>query len=772
MVADEPASACVNEVESLLTPTPSNERAKRFNWWISRGPEALTAFAVVFNLWVLRAQRLPVAYPNDLAFHSKMVVTATHQLAHGQLPMSHWFAHLSLGSPLFVQYQSASAVLTAAIGLLTGAHQAFSWTLFLLIALWPLCIYWSVRLLGWNRWEAGTAAAISPLVFSVSGRGFEDQAYVWLGSGLWSQLWAMWALPLSIGLSWRYLSQRRYLFGAVAALSLTISFHYLMGYLAGLILVAMAFLKPSAFPRRLGRAAILGGCSLLATLWVTLPLLADAKWTALNEFQVGTSIDDSYGAGQVLAWLFRGQLFDYQRLPVITVLLAIGFIVCVVRFLRDERARLLVTIFIVSLLLYFGRPTLGFVLNLLPGSRDLLFQRFLAGVQLSGLLLAAIGAVWTVRVVVDRVRSDEHWLTRRVDDWRWGALGSVAAIALLIGVLAPAWSQIWGYGEQNSSWIGTQRSIDSVQGRQLSSLISLAEQRGGGRIFAGLPSSWGYRFYVGGVQVYNFVEDTNADAMGLTLRTFSLMTDPEGWFDEVNPGDYSVFGVHYILAPVGLRPGVPATLLKRAGPYALWSVGAGGIFQVVDTTTPITANASDLGSATKAFLKSGLPARGIYPTIAFAGQPAAAPTLASGEMPSGSAGSVTSEEDNLASGSAAAVVTANRTAVVLLKASFDPGWQATVDGEPVTPVMVAPALLGVTVAPGTHTRRLHVPRLRVVPRALRSRHRDARRRGRRTRALATSTPWRRRGGHRRGGGHRGVIESPRWRSRREEGGHT
>jgi uncharacterized membrane protein YfhO len=40
--------------------------------------------------------------------------------------------------------------------------------------------------------------------------------------------------------------------------------------------------------------------------------------------------------------------------------------------------------------------------------------------------------------------------------------------------------------------------------------------------------------------------------------------------------------------------------------------------------------------------------------------------------------------------------------VVVLSASFDPGWQATVDGRRVPTEMVAPALVGVAVPAGTH----------------------------------------------------------------------
>ena len=41
--------------------------------------------------------------------------------------------------------------------------------------------------------------------------------------------------------------------------------------------------------------------------------------------------------------------------------------------------------------------------------------------------------------------------------------------------------------------------------------------------------------------------------------------------------------------------------------------------------------------------------------------------------------------------------------MVLLSASFDPGWQAFVDGRPAVTEMVAPALVGVGVKPGVHT---------------------------------------------------------------------
>jgi uncharacterized membrane protein YfhO len=43
-----------------------------------------------------------------------------------------------------------------------------------------------------------------------------------------------------------------------------------------------------------------------------------------------------------------------------------------------------------------------------------------------------------------------------------------------------------------------------------------------------------------------------------------------------------------------------------------------------------------------------------------------------------------------------------REAVVVLSASFDPGWSVSVDGRPAATEMVMPALVAVTVPPGSH----------------------------------------------------------------------
>lgn len=671
--------------------------------WSYFGPEFLVVLAASFNLWVLRVQLLAVSYPNDLATHTQMVTLAKNVISTGRFPLGQWYPYLSLGSPFFVQYQSFSAIITSALSKLIGVHSAFVGTSYLLLALWPICVYVSARLLGWERWVAGAAAAMAPLLFSITGHGFEAPSYGWLGNGLWSQLWAMWTLPLAWGFSWRYISQRRYLFGAVSMLGLTIAFHFLMAYLAGLTLIALVLLRPRDIIRRVGRAWIIGVAAILSTLWVTLPLLLDSKWVAANQFQVGTVIDNSYGARKILGWLITGKIYDSGHFPIVSIFVAIGLVACLIRFRTDERSRALIVIWVLSLLLFFGRPTLGAVLNLLPGNGSLLFQRYISGVQLAGLFMAGVGAVRLVQffgIALKRAPGQ----VRRVLTNTWSVrLSTPIAVAVLVAALAPAWLALQSYESSNAGWMQRQQLSDQTQGSQLDVLLNIIKSNGDGRVYVGLPSNWGYSFRVGSVPVYNYVtQAADIDSVGLTLRTSSLMTGPEAYFDESNLGDYSTFGVHYLLLPAGHASPVPAELVQKSGPYVLWSVNSSGVIQVVDTQSSITANANNIGEQTAPFLESDLPSEAIYPTIAFAGKDAAVPTLTEGSSNNGPAGSVLSLQNDLVQGEASAAVFARRTAVVLLKASYDPGWTVTVDGQPATTEMVAPALVGVTISPGSH----------------------------------------------------------------------
>lgn len=677
-------------------------------------PEWLVvAAAVLFNYWFLRSEVLPVTYLNDSSVHQQMVRFATARLGEGHLPQTSWFPFLGLGSPQFLHYQSLPSTLTGLAGMVIGSNRAFTLSLYLLLSLWPVAVYLGARAFRLGRWTASSAAVVSPFIVSTVGVGFETKAYVWTGYGVWTQLWAMITLPLAWGYCWQAISEGRRYLAAIAFASLTVLLHFETGYLALIPLALFPFLTPSTLGPRIKRALVVAAGTLAATAWVTVPLLLSARWASINEVLRGTPLENGYGAGKVLGWLVSGQLLDAGRFPVLTLLAAIGLVVAVVRWRRDEPMRALVVLLAMSLLLSFGRTTFGPLVDALPGSTDIFMRRFMSGIQLACLYLAGIGAATLGATFATALLE----LFRRVRARGGSAsvgngrrrLVWVISTLLAIGALAPAWTQSVRNDRRNADAIAAQRAADDDQGRTIAPIIDRIRTMGGGRVYAGSPNNWGAHFTVGAVPVFKYLESQDIDEVGYTLRTASLMTDPEYYFDESNPGDYTLFGVRYLLLPEGYQPPVPATLAMERAPYALWELPSVGYTFIARPVGVLSANRADIGARSLPFLRSPLPDSNRTLLVDFDGSASGQETSVTtrgGSVPAagpaGNGGRVVNEHIELDQGSARVLVRMTERGLVVLSASFDPGWTASVDGKPAPTVMVAPALVAVNVPAGTH----------------------------------------------------------------------
>ena len=661
------------------------------------------AAVVAWGCFRWRSELVPVAYADDSSVHEQMVRFALGRFQRGHLPMTSWFPYLGLGSPQFLHYQGLPAMLTGALGLATGGDTAFRLTLYLLLALWPLSVYWAARLFDLGRGTAVLSAAAAPLLMSAVGVGYEPKAYVWIGYGVWAQLWASWTLPLAWAYTWRAMSSRRAVLPAVIFVALTMALHFETGYLAMIPIGIFPFLAPSALRARLVRAVAVAAGALLASAWVTVPLLMQGRWAATNEILEHTPLVNGYGARQVMSWLVTGQLFDAHRFPVVTILAGIGLAACVRRWRVDAAGRALVALLAMSLVLSFGRTTFGGLTVILPGSKDIFMRRFMMGAQLSGLYLAGIGGLTLVRMV----RAGLARWRPQVTAWATEPSHRIALLGLAgvvgVAVLTPAWSEIDTFGATNTQWIARQHSADGSQGREVDRLIDYVQVHGGGRVYAGMPSNWGSAFVVGAVPVFKYLESRDVDEVGYTLRTASLMTDPEYYFDEDNPGDYALFAIHYEILPADRTSPVPARLVMSAGPYRLLVLPDAGYVRVVDTVGSLSADKTDVGTMSVPYLDSDLPGEGRYLAVAYADSSPAPLTAPQVADIAGAAGNVRSERDDLADGRVSATVVARRTAAVVLSASFDPGWSVRVDGHRAQLEMLAPALPAVRVGPGVHT---------------------------------------------------------------------
>jgi len=312
--------------------------------------------------------------------------------------------------------------------------------------------------------------------------------------------------------------------------------------------------------------------------------------------------------------------------------------------------------------------------------------------------MAGIGVSWLVEVA--RPRLARLRLTARLASQQ--GIAAAGPFACLTLFLAPAWWQVSAADHIGASRIAAQQVADRTDGADVDALVRMAAARGPGRIYAGLPTNWGKDYKVGYVSMDQVLAAEEVDAIGYTFRTESLSTDVEAYFDETNPAQYDLFDVRYLLLPASMNPPVRATLLAHRGRHSLWEVATSGYIGVIDTAGSIAADRTTMAAAMVPVLRSGGLARGILPTVAFAGSPAAPGTLPAGASPAGPPGSVDDQQARITDGAFTAGVTLARRCVVVLKSTFDPRWAVTVDGRASPPIMVAPSLVGVVVGPGHH----------------------------------------------------------------------
>jgi hypothetical protein len=676
--------------DRIAPPRPNGDRRRR------RLPPTtlLVAIVVAFNAWTLRAEALPARPLNDASFHVSYLGWAADRIAGGHLPFDGLFTQLGLGFPIFHHYQVLPHLLLAPVAAVVGAATTVSVSTFLLLALWPLCIYASARLFGFDRWIAAAAAAVCPFVVSVPGYGYEAGSYVWRGYGMWTQLVGMWLLPLGLALSWRAIVRGRSLALAALVGGLALTSHWITGYLLLLAVGLWVVVVPRPFWRHAGRAALVVAGAAATSAWLLVPAFLDVGWTRMG-LPPDTFWRDSYGASQVVRWLAGGSLFDEGRLPVLTVLVASGVVVSVRRWRRDPACRAVLSFWLLSLVLYFGRSTVGPVVDLLPGHDALFLHRMIIGVHLGGVLLAGIGLTALLRGVVALGRK----LTGRTPRMAWAFL----VVPVVIVLLAPAWRQAVDYHDEGGVWIAEQRAADGgTDPRDFSTLVEAAKQRGGGRIYAGLLTNWGREYRIGYVPAVIELLNLGADGIGFTGRVPALTEPSEARFDETDPSHYELFGVRFVVAPQD-HPAPPGgVVLATVGRHRLWHVPTSGYLEVVDITAPIATSGQQIDVAVSEQLRSRLPLDGKYPALALDGMPAASPT-SNGSTTAGRPGVVETVDEALVDGRVSATVRADRSAAVLVKVSFHGRWRATVDGAPVRPQLVAPGYVAVPVPSGRHS---------------------------------------------------------------------
>ncbi len=208
---------------------------------------AIVLIPVVFNAVMLLPELTnPIPSLNDDAVHLLLVRRAHAAIGEGNNPFDPWVPEVELGFPTFSYYQHLPHLLVVVLYyLLLGRVDLvtlFNFVRWLLMAGFPLTVYWSMRKLEFSSVAAATAAAFASLI-SADVYGFEYGSYVWRGLGMYTQLWAMNLFFIALAYVQRLIRHGTGFFATAIACALLGLSHLIYSYIFGFTVVLLFVLS-------------------------------------------------------------------------------------------------------------------------------------------------------------------------------------------------------------------------------------------------------------------------------------------------------------------------------------------------------------------------------------------------------------------------------------------------------------------------------------------------------------------------------------------------
>jgi hypothetical protein len=644
---------------------------------------------MAFNAVALLPE-VTIAVPNvnDDAEHVLFVQQADAAWSSGQDPLDFWVPQLELGFPQFLYYQNLPHLVVVALGRLTFGliplRTLFDLVRYILLVGFPLTVFWSMRRLGFSDVAAAIGAAAGSLLAGSHRYGFEYDSYVWRGLGVYTQIFGMHLSFLGLAALHRVATRGTGVIVAAlvcAALALSHLIYAYMTAITAVVLILFGLSRANALGRVLRFSAVGALAGVIAAfMWV--PFFAQAGYLNVSPYLDRTKYD-SFGAPTILGWLASGDLLDHGRLPVLTALLAAGIVAALV-----TRTRLLVltlVLFLLWLVLYSGRPTLGPLADLLPLHEGLLLHRFIGGVDLFAILLIGAGGAYLWEVA-----------RAEISPRRFAAVAAATAI-----VFVPVLAERWSYYGDNAKWMRTtQAAVDTDTDAKIV-LVALAAQPPG-RAYAGLRNNWGETLDFGipfrSVRFYNLLAFDRTDAVAPPYRGASINSDLLFDFNDRDPAEYRLFDVEYVIAPPSAALAAGVTTIVATPKYVLYRAPGGGYAEYAAVAAGESApSQTDLFERARAWLRGGGAtswqfARYLYRQPSATASPAPVadcprPTIAYQRAQP-------SRFDVLAS--------CAEDSAMVLKVTYHPNWHVTVDGREVATFMVSPSYLAFALPAGQH----------------------------------------------------------------------
>ena len=698
-----PAAAKAKPRVEAPPPAPSAV----IGWWkipdsarfrAEAGGLVLLALALIVNavlLWPeIRIERVPV---NDLSFHIAASQRLANSLTTGDSFLDPWMSQWALGYPLWHFYQPLPHMVAGLWLTITSrfasAPASFAVLYYLLMVALPASTYLGARLFGLEPMAAGFASILIISVSEVgdlSRYGLSYGAYVRRGSGLYTQLMSYNLLMPALGLANYSLNRGKRRILSACLIAATALSHVVFGYAAIVSVAIMALAGPRGDrSRRVVRAASILVPTFILVAWFVVPMLLASgeanrcRWDDVWKF-------DSWGAKNILSTLVSGRFFDEGRWPVMTVALAVSSMLALYRWKRPMPRRLLI-LTAVWLAIFFGRTTWGYFMLALGLPRTFHVSRFESVFELFAVLLTA----WAFAKIISAA-------------WRIGYSGKLVSVIVLAAMAFVMFTERANFLKLSNFW--GEESLDGIASEGPSLDASLADIRKilnerPGRVWSGPTGMWAANFQIAKSQPYSFLSLAGFDELSFLYHSLSWSSDVTAEINERDPYQAQLFAMRAVLAPVS-HP-MPSYFKRRGvhGNLAVYEASHEGYFGLVDIgarydgplTTVLNRDwrwMNDPAVRAGTIVALGGDIKGVPEWKMYQALPPLDPKYSTLR------GEVVSERKEGETYSARVAVL--RPCYALLKITYFPGQQASIDGKPAPIFRVYPNFCAIPVGPGEH----------------------------------------------------------------------
>jgi len=669
---------------------------------------SLVFLAIVFNAVFLMGEVTVSTFNlNDDVLHLTATQEASSALRQNLDPTDFWLTRIGLGFPLFHYYQHLPHVVLAGLDQVTSSFlplpSLFDVSRYLLLVFFPLSVFWAMRRFEFDYLAAGLSAVIASLLATNGLYGIEYGSYIWRGYGLYTQLWAMFFLPLALAEIYRTLKKEGSWFWPVFLSALVLLSNLLYGYILVISAVLFVFLQPD-IPEIFSRFKRLAGifiCTALVTAYFFVPFILDLPYLNRSGWEAPFKYN-SFGTMEVLKNLFTGNLLDYGRLPVLTLVFFLAALIVITQW-KEEKYRLLLVVTFFWLLVYFGRSTWGDLVNVLPFSQDLHFHRFIGGFQLGAVMVTGAGLSLTWQ-----------WMKKFSKKNPSYKIPIVAGIVFLL-LLSPVFFERAHFYQQNTQLKTASQNTFLSKSQEISAIKDTLNNVPPGRVYAGIPADFGndLHYKIGFVPLYAIMPQLGVDSFGYAYSAFPLSTDVRLNFNNTKPEQYNLFNIRYVVLPKTRTPPTFYSKIREFEDFNLYQIPTTGYFDVVDVPAVFYGEKSNFYYPNTKWLSSSLPNQKQHPIIELGNKPENTSGLQvfsfqevnekilsnlTRLQPAG--GEILHE--TMSTNEYRAEFIANRESFLMLKTNYHPGWDVMLNDKKVVPVMLAPGFIGIKVDPGTH----------------------------------------------------------------------